>query len=352
MNETMTKSQKSSKANSSPRYLQTLVSSQPLENIGFYTLEDARAKNTSKESPLWRCELILTNACNFKCPYCRGLNGDLRKTMSFKKAKLIVDLWAKDGLKNIRFSGGEPTLYNQLSDLIRHTKSAGIKRIAISTNGSADFEYYEYLYECGVNDFSISLDSCCAATGDKMAGGICGSWKKVTENILKISKLTYTTVGIVINKENILECVDTIKLADSLGVSDIRVIPSAQYNQLLKVISKIPVEIISKYPILKYRVNNVINGRNVRGIKKTDSRRCPLVLDDMAIAGEYHFPCIIYLREHGEPIGKIGNKMRGEREKWYKNHDVYDDRICRENCLDVCIDYNNKVAELNNELGY
>jgi uncharacterized radical SAM superfamily Fe-S cluster-containing enzyme len=112
-----------------------------LESIGFYTLEDNRAKSLSINSPLWRCELILTDACNFKCLYCRGLKRKFKGTIPIDRAKVIVDLWAKDGLKNIRFSGGEPTLYKKLPELIKHTKKSGIARIAISTNGSADYEY-------------------------------------------------------------------------------------------------------------------------------------------------------------------------------------------------------------------
>lgn len=39
-----------------------------LENIGFYTLSDYRASQCSVSSPLWRCELILTDRCNYHCP--------------------------------------------------------------------------------------------------------------------------------------------------------------------------------------------------------------------------------------------------------------------------------------------
>lgn len=53
-----------------------------LEDIGFYTLSDERAKNASESSPLHRCEILITDKCNFKCPYCRGMREDLRGTMS------------------------------------------------------------------------------------------------------------------------------------------------------------------------------------------------------------------------------------------------------------------------------
>lgn len=44
-----------------------------LEDIGFYTLSDARALSASEYSPLMRCELIVTSRCNFrkKCRYSR-----------------------------------------------------------------------------------------------------------------------------------------------------------------------------------------------------------------------------------------------------------------------------------------
>jgi hypothetical protein len=42
-----------------------------LEDIGFYTLSDNRALNVSAWSPMIRCELVLTDRCNFRCPYCR-----------------------------------------------------------------------------------------------------------------------------------------------------------------------------------------------------------------------------------------------------------------------------------------
>ena len=107
-----------------------------LEDIGFYTLSNARAHNSSATSPLWRAELILTSACNFRCPYCRGLREDLRGALSFEQASEIIRLWLAQGLKNVRFSGGEPTLYHRLDELIAMCRDGGVEHIAISTNGS------------------------------------------------------------------------------------------------------------------------------------------------------------------------------------------------------------------------
>jgi pyruvate-formate lyase-activating enzyme len=315
-----------------------------LENIGFYTLSDNRAATVSSTSPLKRCELILTQACNFKCGYCRGIRPDYSKTLTLDEAKSVVDLWATEGLENVRFSGGEPLMWKGIYDLVEYTKSKPtIKHIAISSNGSAPFKCYERLVKLGVNDFSISLDACCAATGDAIAG--VPLWQRVVDNIAAISKICYVTVGIVVAENNASEVADIVEYAHNLGVSDIRLISAAQQDG--KVDLKVNPSFADKYPILKYRLQNFANGRNVRGLTPNDTKKCPLVLDDMAVVGDYHFPCIIYMREQGNPIGKIGANMRNERQAWFAATNTHCDPICSKNCLDVCIDYNNRVMETN-----
>lgn len=313
-----------------------------LEEIGFYTLSDKRATTSSATSPMYRCEIILTDRCNFKCPYCRGVKyhkGDV----PFDLAKQTVELWIKDGLKNIRFSGGEPTLYPRLNELVQLCKNDNVEHIAVSTNGSAEFSIYEQLIADGVNDFSISLDACCSSFGDEMSG-TCGKWQKVVDNIREISRLTYTTVGVVLTEKNVHTVKDIIRFAHELGVSDIRIISAAQYNQLIEELDGLEQDIVDKHPILKYRVNNLKNGLNVRGLKTTDCTKCRLILDDSVVAGKWHFPCVIYMREGGGPIGEVGPNMRQERVKWVENHNTHEDQICSENCLDACVAFNNRAS--------
>ena len=323
-----------------------------LKTIGFYTLSDERVKNTSVTSQMKRCEMIITEYCNFRCPYCRGLDDEIYgdraiKQLDLNEIKRNIDFWCEnEPLENIRFSGGEPTLHKDIVEIVSYAKSKGIKRVAISTNGSNKWELYKRLYEAGVYDFSISLDACCAEDGDKMAGGIKGAWEKVIENIRKLSKLTYVSVGVVLTPENIDKTIDTIYFAHELGVADIRIISAAQYNRAIPRLNEVEQYIRDAHPILDYRIKHFAEGRNVRGIKEENYHRCPLMLDDSVIAGDYHFPCIIYMREKGKPIGKVGPNMRQERKNWAETHDTFNDPICRGNCLDVCIDYNDKYREI------
>jgi len=267
--------------------------------------------------------------------------------MTLGEAMNVIDLWVDEGLENVRFSGGEPTVWKGIVELVQYTKSKGVNRIALSTNGSASWELYQQLIDAGVNDFSVSLDACCSAYGDKMAG-ISGAWEVVVENIKKLAQHSYTTVGIVVTDETVHDLKNIVEYAASLGVNDIRIISAAQYNKILDVAQTISPEIYEKYPILKYRINNTMNGVNVRGIDDTDSKKCWIALDDMAVAGDYHYPCIIYLREQGNPIGKVGVNMRKEREEWVKNHNTHEDPICKKNCLECIVQYNRDYRDYHN----
>lgn len=309
-----------------------------LEEIGFYTLSDLRAFSADETTPLTRCELILTSRCNFSCPYCRHVGGS---DLPLESALRTLKYWKDEGLENIRFSGGEPTLYKDLELLVKKARSF-CNRVAISTNGSADFDLYKKLLKAGVNDFSISLDACCSAENDKMTG-INGVFDKVSDNIKMLSELTYVTVGVVLTQENLDTLEDIIQYADWLGVSDIRIIPAAQEGSRLREVV-VSSELLKKYPILAYRIKNIQAGKSVRGLSENDTGHCGLVLDDMAVMGNKHYPCIIYMRESGKEIGQVGPNMRQERLEWYKNHDCHCDQICKRNCLDVCVDYNNTHA--------
>lgn len=131
-----------------------------------------------------------------------------------------------------------------------------------------------------------------------------------------------------------------------MRVQDIRVIPAAQDSAMLPTIEVEPA-LVTRYPILRYRLTNLRSGVSVRGLGPLDSRRCWLVLDDMAVMGDQHYPCIIHLREGGTPIGSIHSPTaRTDRVAWSETHDCFADPICRTQCLDVCRDYNAAATRL------
>ena len=64
--------------------------------------------------------------------------------------------------------------------------------------------------------------------------------------------------------------------------------------------------------------------------------------DEVLVSGEEHYPCVIYFRERGKAIGKVGTNMRKERQEWSEQHKPWEDNICSLQCLDFCRLYNER----------
>jgi molybdenum cofactor biosynthesis enzyme MoaA len=255
-----------------------------LDDIGFPTINDERARHADENTRMIRCDMVLTDLCTFKCPYCRGIREDCRGSVSMADARRMIDLWTENGLEELRFTGGEPTVWPGLPELVRYAKERGVRSVGISTNGFSDLSLYNELIDAGVNEFSISLDACDPEEGDRMSGGIRGSWNKVTANIRALSERSYIVLGIVATADTAEKLSETIDFALSLGADDIKLISASQYNHLLTAAGSIRKEIREAHPLMNYRITNMEHGRNIRGLTEYDSHRCPLVLDDSSYA--------------------------------------------------------------------
>ena len=109
----------------------------------------------------------------------------------------------------------------------------------------------------------------------------------------------------------------------------------------------------ARFPFLAWRAGNFRCGRDVRGLDQKDSPKCALVLDDVTMAGGHHYPCNVYFREGGAPIGTVSSAevMLAERSRWYEAHDSFKDPICQKMCMDLLRVYNNRVRDINPVLG-
>ena len=71
----------------------------------------------------------ITYRCNSKCTYCnvwRDKNFLNKTELSLEKAKQLIKECSEVGVKYIDFTGGEPTLYPFLAEVIEYAKSLGI----------------------------------------------------------------------------------------------------------------------------------------------------------------------------------------------------------------------------------
>lgn len=315
---------------------------EPLENMGFYTLTDARCAGTTAKSPLGRCVLVITERCNFACPYCRTHTG---RHLRIEHAEQVIRLWAEQGLFALMLTGGEPTLHPDLLSMVTFAKGLGIRRVGLGTNGAADPNLYLRLADAGVDDFSISLDADNAADGALLSGREPSIWHKVVDNIRRLAARTRVTIGVVVTEANAGRAAEVVRFALDLGVADVRVNPAAQYTRYLPPMDLDP-GLVKSHPILAWRMRNRAQGIGVRGLADHDPDRCWLVLDEMTVKGDEHYPCFIYLREGGRPIGPFGHDVREQRARWMQGHRPKADPICRSHCPDCLLAFNRRFELL------
>lgn len=100
----------------------------------------------------------ITRICNQKCLFCSNpANG---RVIDFHEAKEAVDDYIARGYQGIIWTGGEPTLYPRLAELIAYAKERGIHS-RIITNGQkmADLKYFKKLVDSGLEHVNISFFS-------------------------------------------------------------------------------------------------------------------------------------------------------------------------------------------------
>ena len=109
-----------------------------------------------KRIPIY-CEWEVTKRCNMKCFFCSTLLQYDRNKMpelSPKEALVIIDQLATLGTKMLHFSGGEPTLREDLPQLVEAAKSKNMF-VFITTNGSTPLEKMEKLLNANLIHVSI-----------------------------------------------------------------------------------------------------------------------------------------------------------------------------------------------------
>ena len=98
------------------------------------------------------CYLELTRACNLNCIHC--LNNSGRKMSK----QLDFEDFSNCGIQEIRFTGGEPLVYNKIYDLLAFATNKGIYT-SIGTNGTLITEKIaKKLKESGLKKAIISID--------------------------------------------------------------------------------------------------------------------------------------------------------------------------------------------------
>lgn len=157
--------------------------------------------------------LELTRACNLKCIHCLNNSGIKQKDELTKEDLLkLIKNFSSHGVQEIRFTGGEPLLFNGIYDLIRFATEEGICT-SLGTNGTlVTKEVAKKLKESGLKKVVVSIDGN-KKTHDKIRGR--KNYQKAMHGLKYLQKNGINVrVNSVIMKSNMD---DVIKLAKKMS---------------------------------------------------------------------------------------------------------------------------------------
>ena len=113
--------------------------------------------------------ISVTDRCNFRCTYCmpkQVFNSQYQflvrdDLLSFEEITRLASLFADQGVRKLRLTGGEPLLRKNLDVLVQElNKIPDIEDIALTTNASIlTYERAQQLKEAGLNRITVSLDA-------------------------------------------------------------------------------------------------------------------------------------------------------------------------------------------------
>ncbi len=145
----------------------------------------------------------LTNRCNMYCPVCFASANATKRLYepSFEDLKKMLENMASikpNPPFAIQFSGGEPTLREDLPQLIELAKNLGILQIQIATNGKRfanDPEYIKKIIDAGINTYYLQFDGLNPSSYEKFRGyDTFPEKKKAIENLRMLGETSVVLV--------------------------------------------------------------------------------------------------------------------------------------------------------------
>jgi len=108
----------------------------------------------------------ITNRCNLTCPVCfanAAAAGYVYEPTKGQVTGMLENLRANDPVPAtaLQFSGGEPTIRNDLIDFVRKAKELGFRHVEVNTNGlrlAQSVDYCKKLKEAGVSTVYLQFD--------------------------------------------------------------------------------------------------------------------------------------------------------------------------------------------------
>ena len=157
--------------------ISTLAKTEKICPISFLEVEKEEPFTYQYSAPL-RMDLALTFKCQNNCIHCYAGGSHESVELSTTQWKQVIDCLSQIGIFIVTFTGGEPTLREDLTELLQYAQDKGMVT-GLITNGRKlkDKEYVAALEKAGLDFVQVTLESHKPAVHDLMTAAE-GSWKE------------------------------------------------------------------------------------------------------------------------------------------------------------------------------
>lgn len=216
-----------------------------------------------------QCIVTLTRKCNLRCGFCfaQDVGYDDNDKIDYENLKKIVDLCVDARVKYILLSGGEPTLYPKVFDILQYIKSRTNKiQVAIATNGIKlqDESFCKELIDSGIDYIDISVKGKDADECIQTVGCDCTSQQKMAIANLSRQNIEFTC-SMVITHDNVNTFCEAVEMAKKSGgkqFSFTLVIDNLQANEkgIAYLVKHNPFNLIQGFISQIKRLNQITDG--------------------------------------------------------------------------------------------
>ncbi len=169
----------------------------------------------------YRMDIALTYRCQNKCDHCYNEPREMKELTVEQWKKVIATTWEL-GIPHIVFTGGEPTMFEGLPELVVASEAFGqVTGMVSNGRNLARPGYLHDLVVKGLDHVQITVLSSREEVHDRLVGGT-GAWKETIEGLkVALKEQMYVSTNTTIMRSNLDGLEATMRFLISLGVKNI-----------------------------------------------------------------------------------------------------------------------------------
>ncbi|MEZ6015794.1 MAG: radical SAM protein [Planctomycetota bacterium] len=321
---------------------------------------------------LHRVTVFVTYRCNLSCSYCKTIVRTPGELLERPQRAETFDLLRFDAMlaehgatpiDHLHFTGGEASLSRELPAMVRRAKERGVGCVSITSNGTLAPSAYVRLIEAGIDEVRISIDEAHAALGQGDTHEPSGQGRALATvralGALRAAGLPFFLIlNTVVEPRRCADLPALVRFLLSLGADDLKLITSVDDKEALGAFegrAEVVAELerllatypLDRFPLLRRKVRTVFSAETI-GLETVRAPangdwRCYIPLTERTVDGRYYYPCSVYLREGGAPLGALDEASDEQRRKtadFVARGDCLTDPICARYCLHCTREFN------------